>query len=295
MQLRTRIAPTPSGYLHIGNAFSFLLTWLHARSQDGTIFLRIDDLDATRTRAEYVDDIFRSLEWLGLDFDEGPQGPDEFANRFSQKHRLGDYRKSLQALRSSSEIFACLCSRRSIQQRTEDGLHPAACRQREISFDVEKVAWRIPTSGAAVTWDDVGSVRRHVDIHQTMRDFVIRKKDGMPAYQIASIVDDHTFKINYVVRGEDLIPSSGAQKWLASKLGLSFASDVSLLHHPLLHDDLGRKLSKSSDATSLRAMRTLHKSPAIIYQQLAQWLGIQERVSNSEEALAFWKDRRSVS
>src|ERR1044072_3055513 len=111
---RTRIAPTPSGYLHIGNAFSFLLTALHAKKRGASLLLRIDDIDDERKRPEYVNDIFTSLEWLGIEWNEGPSGPEDFELNWSQNRRLDIYKGILPRLREAEIIFACECSRKKL-------------------------------------------------------------------------------------------------------------------------------------------------------------------------------------
>jgi glutamyl-tRNA synthetase len=116
--LRTRIAPTPSGFLHAGNAVNFLITHELARAARGTLLLRIDDLDAERARPEYLDDIFRSLEWLGIDWDEGPTGPEDFLRNWSQRSRIERYSELLLGLRKGGHLYACECSRKAVP-----GLH----------------------------------------------------------------------------------------------------------------------------------------------------------------------------
>ena len=288
--LRTRFAPTPSGYLHKGNAYSFILTWLVARSQVGKIVLRIDDLDSTRKRADYVNDVFESLEWLGLDYDEGPQGPDEFEAKFSQTHRIGEYNDALVRLREAGLLFACECTRKTIQQAS-DGKHPIDCKTRQTSLDQEDVAWRIATSPEAVHWTDDDGATRSVNLHQSMRDFVVRRKDKIPAYQLASLIDDKLFDINYVVRGADLLDSTAAQRILASHLESNHFMDARFLHHALLTDTEGAKLSKSDGASSLKMLRESESTPSKLYQELSSQLGLSHEVSSAAEALSAYVAR----
>ena len=122
--MKSRFAPTPSGYLHIGNGFNFVLTWLHARTRGGNILLRIDDLDKGRVRPEYVEDVFRTLDWLGLDWDEGPFGPSDLERKWSQHLRLDRYRSAIDELAFREIAFACALSRVQIIQ---SGGYPGVC------------------------------------------------------------------------------------------------------------------------------------------------------------------------
>ena len=181
--LRTRIAPTPSGFLHVGNALNFLLAWKIARAAGGTIMLRIDDLDAERTRPEYLEGIFRSLEWLGIGWDEGPRDPDDHLTNWSQHLRMEGYRKLLDTLRAKGVLFACDCTR-SRSQTCE-------CAGKENAFDKPNLSWRLKTSDTQpVTFHDPDDRPITMDLHAVMPAPVLRQRDGSPAYQIASVADD---------------------------------------------------------------------------------------------------------
>lgn len=288
--IRTRFAPTPSGFLHLGNAFSFVLTWLLARQGGGTVRLRIDDIDRVRKRAEFVEDIFRSLEWLGLDYDEGPMGPDDFEASFSQQLRLDRYRECIDVLLHNNELFACDCSRSSIQRESPDGQHPVSCRSKLTDFHSQNVCWRCNTNGVVVEWLDADDRPRQVALDATLRDFVVQRKDRGPSYQIASLVDDLDFGINYLVRGEDLLASTAAQIWLARQLREESFCRARFLHHPLLFDNSGRKLSKSAGATSLKSMREAGSS-AQLYQRLSPLLGFSEVIDSAQQALAVFRQK----
>ena len=245
----SRIAPTPSGYLHLGNAFSFILTWLLVRKRGGVLHLRIDDLDAARRREAYIEDIFRTLDWLGMDYDEGPSGPDDFYRNHSQQHRIPAYEALLQDLRARGALFACTCSRKEIQLAAADGQYPGTCRDRGLPFDAPETAWRIRTpENAQATWHDAIRGPQTVFLHAAMRDFVVRRKDGIPAYQIASLSDDLAMGINCIVRGADLLDATAAQLLLADLLDRPAFAHIQWFHHPLLLDAQGHKLSKSQGA-----------------------------------------------
>src|SRR5580658_3388462 len=169
---RTRIAPTPSGFLHLGNVLSFALTAGLARRSGASILLRIDDLDRERVSREYVEDIYDALNFLSIPWDEGPRNWEEYKRTWSQVHRMGMYREMLERLRVSGKVFACDCSRSKILRESPDGVYPGGCRGRRLPLDKAGCSWRVNTSGA--------------DLPEEMTDFVVRKKDRFPAYQLTS-------------------------------------------------------------------------------------------------------------
>lgn len=235
---RLRLAPTPSGFLHAGNALNFTLNWLAARLQPGAkLLLRIDDLDAERKRPEYVADIFDSLQWLGLDWDEGPKDVTDFDKNWSQSRRLTLYIRALDQFRDRDLVFACAKSRRDLAPF--DGQYPPEFQDQNLSLDAPEVAWRAFTPPEF-----------------SLPNFIIRKKDGVPAYQLASVVDDLHFGISHVIRGADLASSTLAQQWLAEQLGWMDFQEIHFLHHPLITDEQGEKLSKSAGAAGLRSLST---------------------------------------
>ncbi len=267
MTVRSRLAPTPSGKLHVGNACAFVLTWVLTRQANGHLHLRIDDLDAARSRPAYVEDIFRTLDWLGLDYDAGPQSPDDFYRHHSQQHRRDAYADTLAQLRPY--LFACTCSRRQVQAQSSDGTYPGTCRARSLSLAQPGVAWRFRTDARPVVLDDAWQGTLHWPLAADTRDPVVRRRDGLPAYHIASLTDDRDLDINLVVRGADLLASTALQIRLAEHLGWTAPTRIRWLHHPLLTDAHGQKLSKSQGAPDLRQALT---TPTPVYQQVARWL-----------------------
>lgn len=269
------MAPTPSGFLHLGNALNFTLNWLVARlAPAGRLLLRIDDLDAERKRPEFVQDIFETLDWLGLDWDEGPQNPDDFEKNWSQNLRIELYDNLLRQLREQGLLFACAKSRRDLAPY--GGAYPSEFRQQNLSLDVSGVSWRIATPPDF-----------------PLPDFVVRRKDGVPAYQLASLADDLYFGITHVVRGEDLRASTTAQQFLAECLGRQDFLAIPFLHHPLVRDARGEKLSKSAGADSLQAWRQAGGSPAAVFEATARMLDLEQRdFVSSEDLLAAV--RRSI-
>ena len=297
IRFKTRLAPTPSGFLHLGNGASFVATWALARAYKGQILLRIDDLDAERMRTEYVDDIFRTLDWLGLDWDEGPFSTEDFTKNWSQHLRLGAYEKALQDLQKTGDLYVCNCSRKDIRERSTNGLYPNTCRQNRLNPSAEmsnyekNTAWRVvvetdkwinfkkiekidPLSINGI-FDKKTVFPQHFDVNLStqMGDFIVRQKNGLPSYQLASLVDDAFFDINFIVRGEDLWESTAAQIFLAERLNVSNFLDTTFWHHPLIVAENGSKLSKSEGAASLLALREAGHSAAIVVREAAKWLG----------------------
>lgn len=272
-QSRLRIAPTPSGFLHLGNAVNFTLNWLAARLRpQARLLLRIDDLDAERKRPEYVQNIFDTLHWLRLDWDEGPRSPEDLEREWSQRHRLPLYEALLNTLRERQCLFACAKSRRDLAPFA--GQYPEAFRQQPCSLDDADVAWRIRTP-----------LPHHPE--RIPPDFVVRRRDGIPAYQVVSVADDVFFAITHVIRGEDLRASTHAQQYLAQCAGTSVFERIAFLHHPLLTDGQGRKLSKSAGAQALHTGASKNAlPPAEVFRKVAHWLGIAEPVSSAAALLA---------
>lgn len=271
---RFRLAPTPSGYLHAGNAFNFILNWLAARLNPGaTLLLRIDDLDAERKRPEYVQDVFDTLNWLGLDWDTGPRSADDFEKNWSQQLRLPSYFALLEELRASGHLFACAKSRRQLAKF--HGKYPAEFHNQGLSLDSPDVAWRIKTPENA----------------DFSPDFIVRRRDGVPAYQIASLADDLQFKTTHIIRGEDLVDSTNAQLFLAQCLGRTTFSQVRFLHHRLLLDAHGGKLSKSAGSAALKTLHLAGHSPENIYRSVAHFLGasLSEKMLDANSLLQFFE------
>lgn len=272
--LRSRIAPTPSGYLHLGNAVNFLITWLLVQRAGGTLKLRIDDADSDRTQPAYVADIFFQLDWLQITWGEGPSGPDDFFRHHSQRLRRERYRQVLGQLSDQAPLFPCTCSRKAIRERAADGRSPCTCRgRREVPPGEHAIRIALPEETTVMLED------RAVALAEIMGDFVLWRRDDLPAYQLASLVDDLDDRITCIVRGEDLLPSTAAQLHLATALGETGAPfrKIAFHHHPLIPGEGGHKLSKSDNALSLKAMRQQGATPAVVYRAAAGLLGLDPR------------------
>jgi len=273
--VKSRLAPTPSGLLHPGNGLSFILTWALTRAQKGSLLLRIDDLDKERCRDTYLEDIFRTIDWLGIDYDEGPSGVADFKRYWSQHQRLELYQAALHELRQRKQVFACDCSRKKIRALRADGTYPNICQVRKLSLDRAQVAWRFHLPTQDIHWQAWPTAKIHTPATAYQDAFVVRQKNGRPAYQLASLIDDLHFGINWIIRGEDLRSSTIAQLRLAHALDKSSFLASTFYHHPLLLDENGRKLSKSKGAGSLQAWRNDGRAPTALYSQAARILGIE--------------------
>ena len=270
----SRIAPTPSGYLHLGNAVNFLLTAWYVRSRGGKLLLRIDDMDATRCRAEYVDDVFYALEWLGIGIDGGPSGTEVFYRDYSMTRKTEQYRDELRKLEEKTGLlYACECSRKTLEGYG-GGVYPRLCRDSRYNLETHRSAMRIHVpDGTAVS---VGE--RTIMLDREMGDFILWRKDGLPAYQFVSVIEDRDLGVNALVRGEDLLVSSAAQRYLAPMMGADAFAAAAFIHHPLFMDEGHKKLSKSEGAYSLKMMGYTERGREKVFEEarrLAALVGIE--------------------
>lgn len=280
----TRIAPTPSGFLHLGNAFSFLKTKALAEKHGAKILLRIDDLDRERFRTEYVEDIFETLDFLEIKIDLGPKNLREFESEWSQIHRMDKYEGALSKLRSSGKVFACNCSRKKIQQLDSSGYYLGQCLDRRLSLDNEEVAWRMNTMESDfVHFTEYPDQKKSALIPQDSAFYIIRKKDALPAYHLTSVVDDLHFGVDLIVRGSDLYSSTLAQLDLAKNLGETHFEKITFHHHPLIKGPNQEKLSKSDGATSVQFLRKEGKKLKDIFELLGNWSGKGDKITSFEE------------
>lgn len=266
---RFRLAPTPSGFLHLGNALNFTLNWLAAKCCSvpaANILLRIDDLDTDRNKPEYQEDIFATLQWLRLDWDADPSTNLPIL----QSAHLPKYHLVLNRLRQCGLLFACQKSRRDLMPFPNS--YPIAFRDQGLSLDAADVAWRIKTPPGF-----------------PLPDFVVRRRDGIPAYQVASFADDLHYGITHVVRGADLENSTAAQQYLAQVLSADNFLKIKFLHHPLVLDETGGKLSKSTGSTSLKSIREAGQGPEKVFETVGDWLALEGKTAT--ELLASMRNR----
>ena len=285
-----RFAPTPSGSMHLGNAFSYLLAWLSARKAGGEVLLRMEDLDTLRCTEEFAEGIRRDLRWLGLTWDrETPP----------QRERTAAYEKALETLRERANVFPCWCTRGSLNlvnaPHASDGhpIHPAACRLRS---DEERrrmkgpPAWRLEAPDLTISFRDGVYGDYSENLRDECGDFVLRRADGTFVYQLAVVVDDGEAGVTQVVRGSDLLSSTPRQIYLYRLLGLR---EPVWRHVPMLTDRQGRKLSKRDADMDLGELRK-RKRPEEIIGSLAFRCGLlpkEEAVSAAELVEVFSWDK----
>lgn len=261
MAYRGRLAPSPTGYLHLGHALTFWVAAERARMHGGELILRMDDLDQSRSRPEFVAAAVEDLRWFGLSWSEGPDCGGSFGP-YSQSARTDRYAEALKTLVERGFLFACRCSRRDIRSAIQaphaaddEPVYPGTCRTlvpREAPL-TRGVTWRFRVpDGERIGFVD--QCRGAVDwiAGRDFGDFVVWRSDGVPGYQLACVVDDAVMGITEVVRGEDLLLSTARQLLLYRALGVA---SPSFFHSPLMTDDRGIRLAKRHAALGLRQLR----------------------------------------
>jgi glutamyl-tRNA synthetase len=269
---RGRLAPSPTGYLHLGHARTFWIAAERAREAGGALILRSEDLDAVRFRLDFESAMFEDLRWLGLDWDEGPDigGP---SAPYRQSERRGSYRAALESLHASGVIFPCSRSRRDVLEAAgapheggpdDEPIYPEEFRPRaDLPLPpLEKkisINWRLRVpDGAEVAFDDGARGRQLAVAGRDFGDFLVWRKDDTPSYQLACATDDAAMKVSEVVRGADLVMSTFRQILIYRALGLR---EPRFYHCPLMTDGHGVRLAKRHDALSLRALRKQGMTP----------------------------------
>lgn len=295
---RGRFAPTPSGKLHIGNARTALLAWLHMRSVGGAFILRMEDIDKPRTKPELAGLMIDDLRWLGLDWDEGPDvgGP---CGPYVQSMREPMYDEAVERLKRDGWLYPCYCSRAELSAiasaphglSSEGPAYPGTCRHRTPEEQTVKAAVKTPSLRFAmpdrpVRFVDVLLGEQRFDAGSG-GDFVVKRADGIFGYQLAVVIDDAAMGITDVLRGSDLLDSTPRQISLYEALGRPVPR---FAHVPLLFGPDGRRLAKRDDGIMLATMRTSGTSPETVVGWLAYWSGLTDRpepVKASELVPAF--------
>ena len=269
--VKGRFAPSPTGRMHLGNVFSALLSWLSAKSKGGEWLLRIEDIDPQRSRKQWADLIMADLEWLGLQWDAGP---------YYQSQRGDIYEHYLQQLTAQGMTYPCYCTRADIlatqAPHESDGrvVYKGTCRNLPPGTHSGPAAIRMkvpPQGEGVVSFTDAHYGTHTVDLTAQCGDFIVRRKDGAWAYQLAVVVDDALMGINEVVRGRDLLLSSPQQIYLAQQLGFAFPS---FIHLPLLCNTAGQRLSKRDQSLDMASLRQRYSAEQII-GLLAHAAGLQ--------------------
>ena len=248
-----RLAPSPTGAQHVGNARTFLIAWLAARSVGGKVVLRLEDIDSPRVKAGAAEEAIDDLRWLGLDWDDGP---------IVQTQRLPLYEAALKRLQAKEAVYPCTCTRSDVERAAsaphgdhEGPVYPGTCAQRTSRDGAAlggQAAWRFRVPDDVTEFDDALQDHVAIDLSRVGGDFVVWKSAGSPAYQLAAVVDDAAMEVTQVVRGNDLIPSTPRQLLLYDALGLTAPG---FAHVPLVVGPDGRRLAKRHGDTRLQALR----------------------------------------
>ena len=223
-----------------------------AQAVGARVALRIDDIDSVRTRPEYVDDVFDALHWLGIDWSVGPRSARNFWQEWQQADRMDEFTAALdQARADGMPLYVCQCSRRDFASHV-GGSCPQECRARDLDFVAQETAIRVHVP-ESTTIDVEG---RAIRLDEVMGDFVVWRRDGIPAYQFASLVMDLRLGADLIIRGDDLTDSTAAQLYLSRWMPGEGLRTSRIIHHALVRDRAGRKLAKSSGDGSQPMART---------------------------------------
>lgn len=283
MMTRGRYAPSPTGFLHLGNARTALAAWLHTRSRGGEFILRIEDLDSQRSKPEFIRANISELQWLGLDWDEGPDAGGKYTP-YLQSQRFGFYQIALETLQNNGHLFECYLSRKDLQEvasaphekmsvygKQERKLNAEMKEQKKQEGKTPSLRFRVPDK--IVRLEDSLCGLQLFSALSEVGDFVVKRADGEWAYQLAVVVDDIAMNITEVVRGEDLLQSTAAQLLLYEALG---ATPPTFVHVPLLADETGLRMSKRKGSLTLSSLDENGVKPKRLVGLLAFSLGLLE-------------------
>lgn len=282
-----RLAPSPTGALHLGNVRTFMIAWLRARSQGGKVIMRMEDLDHPKDKPGAAVQAIEDLRWLGFDWDE----------EYVQSERKHIYRSALEGLHALGMVYPCVCSRKDVEAAQSaphagDQLHyPGICRDRFASWKEaqrflgegmgRQPCWRfLVADDTEVAFDDVFSGRYRQNVSAVLGDFPLARDEFGAGYTLACTVDDLLMGVTEVVRGDDLLPATPAQILLANALSSDFSAQVTrplFLHVPLVVGPDGRRLAKRHGDTRISAYRAEGRTPEDIIGMLAGSCGWAER------------------
>lgn len=281
--MRGRLAPSPTGAQHLGNARTFLLAWLSTRLQNGQLLFRMEDLDSPRVKAWAVDQAHEDLAWLGLDWDFDHHSHD-FPHPLIQSHRLPRYHSILETLGLAEQIYPCTCTRKEVEESAsaphegprDAAVYQGTCQHRSYRDGLrllesnQTFAWRFRFLPGNVSWTDQLAGHQSANPSQQLGDFVVGRSYGSPAYQLAVVVDDHDMEITEVLRGDDLLLSTYRQ--LAIYHALNW-NPPRFLHVPLVVGPDGRRLAKRHGDSRLSTFRMAGIHPETIIGFLAWQCG----------------------
>lgn len=293
--VRTRFAPSPTGDLHLGGAWTALASWALARAAGGKTVLRVEDIDTPRVVRGSAERIMEDLAWLGLDWDEGPSAGGMYAP-YTQSERAALYDAKLAELAAAGLTYPCDCSRAEISRVAsaphagEEIVYPGTCRDAPRDREMKRspaIRLRVP-DGAAVVFDDLvrGRVEQHVEV--SVGDFVLRRGDGVYAYQLVVAIDDAAMGISHVVRADDLLGSTARQLLLMRLLGTPEDALPAYAHVPMVVAADGDRLAKRAGSATVRELQQRGVSAESVIGRLAHGLGLvtQERAMSAAEVAA---------
>jgi glutamyl-tRNA synthetase len=276
IQCVTRLAPSPTGALHLGNARTFLVNWALARLSGWSIVFRVEDLDGPRVKSGADEQAVRDVRWLGIDWD---------VDAGRQRADLSPYERALDSLRHRGLVYPCRCTRKEIEQAQSAphaGEHelryPGTCRGAAATSASADSAWRLIVPDETVEFIDQIAGPQRFNVQQQVGDFVVATKMGLPAYQLAVVVDDARQGVTDVVRGDDLLPSTARQIWLWRMLSQTSPTGATPLprwwHLPLVYGPDGHRLAKRHGDTRLAWYRDQGVTPQRVIGLLAYWCGL---------------------
>ena len=284
MSIRTRFAPSPTGYLHIGGARTALFAWLYARKHGGKFVLRIEDTDIERSTEESVNAILEGMSWLGLDYDEGP---------FYQTHRFDRYEEVIQQLLDDGHAYRCSCSKERIEKLREEQMaakekprYDGHCRGHDVSADEPHVIRFLNPQDGAVQFDDL--VRGSITVQNSeLDDLIIKRTDGSPTYNLSVVVDDLDMKISHVIRGDDHINNTPRQINILKAMG---HETPTYAHVPMILGEDGARLSKRHGATSVIDYREMGYLPEALMNYLVRlgWSAGDQELFTLDEMISLF-------
>lgn len=284
MSIRTRFAPSPTGYLHIGGARTALFAWLYARKHGGKFVLRIEDTDLERSTEESVNAILEGMSWMGLDYDEGP---------FFQTHRFERYEEVIQKLMDEGKAYRCNCSKERLEQLREDQMaakekprYDGHCRNQDVSADEPHVIRFLNPQQGEVVFNDL--VRGTVSVqNKELDDLIIKRTDGSPTYNLSVVVDDLDMKISHVIRGDDHINNTPRQINILQAMGHEAPIYA---HVPMILGEDGARLSKRHGATSVIEYRDMGFLPEALINYLVRlgWSSGDQEIFTLDEMISLF-------
>jgi glutamyl/glutaminyl-tRNA synthetase len=270
---RGRLAPSPTGLLHLGHARTFWIAAQRAIENHGTLILRNEDLDAQRSRPEFARAMIEDLRWLGIRWSEGPDCGGEYG-AYSQSERRVHYLEAWRSLREAGFLYPCTCSRKDLAQSAnapndtdDEPVYPGTCRERidaATFMEPAGVNWRFRVRDGEVTkFADLNLGIQQYVAGSDFGDFLVWRRDDVPAYQLAAVVDDEAMRVTEVVRGADLLKSTARLLLLIRALGYAVPS---YFHCELIRDAAGARLAKRHDALSIRHLRESGLTPELVLE-----------------------------